>query len=1274
MNAQSPIDFVILTPLAEERDAVLARLPGYRKLPPSNDDLRVHYASDLPVTFPDGSTTSYAVIVTPLAKMGHNEASAATSDVIHRWKPRYVLLVGIAGGFGGAGVKLGDVLISEQVADYELAKVTPEKDEIRWQVYRVDQRLYIAAQNFEGDLWRQTKSRRYDKRIPEVHYGPICTGNKVVADDSLAAQFREVWSKLIGVEMEAGGAANAASQSARQTGFFMIRGVSDLADGNKDSSSVKRWRPYAREIAAAWAIEFLKSGPVPVSVGPSRDDTAPDVAGLNEKREQLDSTKPTEPKWTDELRIYGEGFVGRKEELAALDRAWAEGVRIFALHAEGGAGKTRVVVEWLRRMRDDGWRGARRVFVHSFYSQGSDERRNASSELFFDRALAYFGYHGEPITQADERGRTLARLFVEHHGLLVLDGLEPLQHPPLHAERGRLKDPGIARLLLSLASVGRISTPTQDKAHGLCLITSRQPVIELQERTGATVAQQSLDQLHRSDGAALLKEFHVVGPDDELRRASDEFHGHAYSLMLLGSYLKNATDHHDIRRRREVVLLGEDAEYGNHAQKMFAAYSRHLGEDSPEVAVLRLLGFFDRAAERQLLDVLRAQDGLVYEWSNEADKVSRRPQPKRIEDSLADVTTPLLSLQPAQWHRTLNRLRDLKLIDFTDSGTSGVVVAHPLLCQCFAEQARTQFPVGWRSGHRRLFEHLAGSVPYWPEGTDGLQPLYQAVVHGCLADLHQEVCNDIFHNRILRGSGEDGFYSSRKLGAIGADLGAVACLFTTPWTTLASSLKPFSQGWVLSVAASNLRALGRLTEAVEPLQEALKMWIRDEDWMRAARDACNLSELELTRGRVSAAVTAAKQAVTYADRKRENDPNRFIESCATLAGALHQAGYQADSRRRFEDAESRQAAPQQNFPQLYSLGGFRYCDLLLSDAERLAWQRWLFTPFTAPIVSCDAILERASRGLVRARTLGSLLDIGLLHLTLARATIYGAQTTLPLPQAAGDHIRFAVEGLRAAGNMSHLPSCLLTRAWLRCLTGDVTGCREDLGEAWEIAERGPMPLFQADIQLYRARLFRDRAALAEARRLIEKHGYHRRDEELVDAEAVARGWPETATSKPSQPVEPKTNEGSMRDQIFISYSHKDKKFMEELLTHLEPYLRSGSVEGWCDRDIVSGSKWFDELQAALSKTSVAILLVSPDFLASDFIHDHELTPLLKKAELGGVKILWVQIRASAYEETSLKNYQAVVSPPDKPLGAKTKADRDEAWVQVCKVIKNAVNP
>ena len=345
---------------------------------------------------------------------------------------------------------------------------------------------------------------------------------------------------------------------------------------------------------------------------------------------------PTTPHGLDDLRIYGTGFAGRRAELAALDRAWSEGVRVFVLHAQGGAGKTRVAAEWLAQVGGDGWRGAGGVFVHSFYSQGNDERRNASSETFFAAALAYFGHEGPPLTDPGEKGRTLARLVGERRGLLVLDGLEPLQQPPAF-DNGRLKDPAVQSLLLALAA-GWLG---EAAPRGLCLVTSRQPVVELEPKASRVVVQCPLERLDPEAGAALLRQLEVAGPEKELRQASEELRGHAYTLMLLGTYLRDATDDHEIRRRAEIPLLQEDDEHDHHARHLFAAYVRHLGESSPEVAVLRLLGFFDRPAEEKLLAALRQVE----------------------EPDLAPLTAPLRDLSETAWRRLLRRLSDLRLID-----------------------------------------------------------------------------------------------------------------------------------------------------------------------------------------------------------------------------------------------------------------------------------------------------------------------------------------------------------------------------------------------------------------------------------------------------------------------------------------------------------------------------------------------------------------------------------------------------------------------------------
>ena len=174
--------------------------------------------------------------------------------------------------------------------------------------------------------------------------------------------------------------------------------------------------------------------------------------------------------------------------------------------------------------------------------------------------------------------------------------------------------------------------------------------------------------------------------------------------------------------------------------------------------------------------------------------------------------------------------------------------------------------------------------------------------------------------------------------------------------------------------------------------------------------------------------------------------------------------------------------------------------------------------------ACRQVEQRAAKTLSWIQGLPGTIglhDIALDHLTLGRAALYRAVLTgskteqVESLQTARRQLTAAVDGLRRAGQQDYTPRGLLSRAWLRFLNGDPDGARADLDEAWQIAERGPMRLHMADIHLHRARLFHAVEAypwrspkddLAEARKLIEQCGYHRRDEELADAEQAAKSW------------------------------------------------------------------------------------------------------------------------------------------------------------------------
>jgi hypothetical protein len=151
------------------------------------------------------------------------------------------------------------------------------------------------------------------------------------------------------------------------------------------------------------------------------------------------------------LPVTGSDVFGREEDIAFLDRAWAnKDVNVVTIVAWAGVGKSTLVNHWLRRMATDHYRSAELIFGWSFYRQGSSGETSSAAE-FLDAALTRFGDPDPRLGTAWEKGERLAKLITHHRTLLILDGLEPLQNPP-GPQEGRVREPSLQALLRELAA------------------------------------------------------------------------------------------------------------------------------------------------------------------------------------------------------------------------------------------------------------------------------------------------------------------------------------------------------------------------------------------------------------------------------------------------------------------------------------------------------------------------------------------------------------------------------------------------------------------------------------------------------------------------------------------------------------------------------------------------------------------------------------------------------------------------------------------------------
>jgi predicted ATPase len=564
------------------------------------------------------------------------------------------------------------------------------------------------------------------------------------------------------------------------------------------------------------------------------------------------------------LPVTGNDVFGREEDIAFLDRAWAnKDVNVVTIVAWAGVGKSTLVNHWLTRIAAKHYRSAELVFGWSFYRQGTTGDSSSADE-FLDAALTWFGDPDPRLGTAWEKGERLAKLVAHRRTLLVLDGLEPLQNPP-GPQEGRLREPSVQALLRELAAFNK----------GLCVITTRTPVADIADSEGSSALRRDLDQISSDAGAKLLRALGVKGDEAELRSASDEFSGHCLALTLLGSYLTDAYEG-DIRRRKEVSEhLAHDVRQGVHARKVMESYQTWFGE-GPELSVLRMLGLFDQPADEQTFAVLLKSP------------------------AIPGLTESLIDLRPTEWQTILAKLRRARLLAREDSHNPGQLDTHPLVREYFGEQLRSQQTNAWKECNRRLYHYYQTLAPQLPETFRDMEPLFLAVVCGCNAGLFRKALHEVYIPRIQRG---DSSFGANVLEARGALLLVLAHFFEHGrWGTLVETgvegqrLTEEDQLFILMQAASYLTA----TRGVAA-PEVRVCCDRAESLCHSLNRPLLLHSVLMGQWRYSTHTDKLSAAMQIAERVyalalEQNDAALLIEAYRALAATLYWLGDFESSR------------------------------------------------------------------------------------------------------------------------------------------------------------------------------------------------------------------------------------------------------------------------------------------------------------------------------------------------------------------------------------------
>jgi nucleoside phosphorylase/tetratricopeptide (TPR) repeat protein len=1090
-EARTLVDVGIITMKNEELRAVLKRFPVECK---ADGSIRYNISR-----FVDANDTSHYVAIVRAAEQGDISAHATARSLIDDLNPNFVILIGIAGAVPQQEFTLGDVIMATRMYDFTVSAANPGAAvELSTRSEPSHRVVQILAANLAADVddlgdWNSDASigmprppvaldnrnfrgpkswkdavrdalehyfgRSGNDRSPIVLDGAIGSGSTLVKDPELLQKWLGAARDLKAVEMEIAGVFEAARSIQGDVPVLVIRGLSDVVGFKRD----RRWTDYACHSSASFLRAYLSTDVlwnIPRYAGANGNsrvskfvncqdaessaklDRLEKAAGLRHRDLRRKTGPGLEPnpgsdpegKFPD----VGTLCVGRAREIAWLDAAWADpAVGVAALLAFGGVGKTTLVWNWwLHHCR----RAPNTVLRKwSFYRQGTGEHQEAANAFVGYALRTWYGI--EPPASSWQQGECLAQHIRQEGGLVLLDGLEPLQfQDPRDPLFGSFKDAAMVALLQELAA----STNA-----GLCICTSRVRLRDLNNYDGQGFQFRDLTDLTPHTGAEYLRVLGVKGSPEERQEASAKFGNHALSLKLLGSYLTVFREGDPLRIDTLPPLwLFADVNQGRHARRMMEGYDAIL-RGRASGAVLRLLGLFDRPAS--------------------SDAIASLLRPPVIE-GLTDV---LPRFGSDAWIAVVSVLKQLNLIEYDETLQS--LDCHPLVREFFGgllkgveNAAAGTDPIesspAWIEANRRLFEYYAAlPIESFPATPADMAPLYVAVQHAC-EGREYALGWKVYWQRIQRGHPE--YFNTNALGAFQAGLASLAGFFAPPWDTIAAGVEEDLGGTdyrkLLEEVGFHLKVLGRFTEAAHVIRSALDAYDAVDDFEHAAINADNLSEAWLLTGRFQQALSdnrLGRDGVPFAELTQ--DRYRLMQTLCLRGDILLRMGRYDAAEQAFQQAEK---IRMEHYPRRQPVRSLYYLDLL-ADVNR-----------------CEELLALADR-------FRPLLDAdkakpftGFFYLVEGRALAFQPKDGERSRQERALKLFEDARQLIDSSNLPHLmPRPRIEQARLLVQLDEHRQAQTALDTALAISQSSRISLYQCDSHLGLCQLYATQGDLARAR-------------------------------------------------------------------------------------------------------------------------------------------------------------------------------------------------